>query len=166
MYYLKCIRKHDIGIYLNQLIFSFLEGGCGGVQDWKNRHSSQQSCLDVQYAGTWHVEGSKRLTRKYIMIEKNRVLFDEYWPQIITNAILLYDRLDNIIRRDFSIQISFASSIDISSFCNDFQGYPPCSRNNQIHYTKYTIFQFAFFNLCNQIPQKSAVIAPIMEGIF
>ena len=26
-------RKHDIGIYLNQLIFSFLEGGCGGVQD-------------------------------------------------------------------------------------------------------------------------------------
>ena len=29
MYY----RKHDIGVYLKQLIFSFLEGGCGGVQD-------------------------------------------------------------------------------------------------------------------------------------
>jgi len=26
-------RKHDIGVYLKQLIFSFLERGCGGVQD-------------------------------------------------------------------------------------------------------------------------------------
>ena len=84
------------------MIFSFLEGGCGGVQDWKNRHSSQQSCLDVQYAGVWYVQGSKCLSGKYTMIENKQniiqfildifslrySIFDENRPQIITNATL------------------------------------------------------------------------------